>query len=114
MLLRLLGLPMSLPAAGLKFVFRTLAETAENELMDDGPVKEELLELQLQLEEGEIDEADYAEREQFLFQRLRDIRAYREQMLRERIEAARETGDEDDAGSGAAVIETGLDQYGER
>jgi hypothetical protein len=121
-LFKLLGLPFSLPAAGVKFVFNQLIETAEQEMMDDGPVKEALLELQMRLEEGEIEEAEFAEQELVLFQRLREIRAYREQKFREMIARAQEEQDEE-AGdlrgpisyqAGSVVIETDLDDDEER
>ena len=116
-LFKLLGLPFSLPAAGVKFVFNQLIETAEQELMDDGPVKEALLELQMKLEEGEIEEEEFAEQELVLFQRLREIRAYREQKFREMIAQMQEE-QEEEAGdlrgpiayqAGSVVIETDLD-----
>ncbi|HEV8632850.1 MAG TPA: gas vesicle protein GvpG [Chloroflexota bacterium] len=87
MLLKLLGLPFSLPAAGIKFVFDQLLETAEQEMMDDTPVKEALLELQLRLEEGEISEEEFAAQEAVLFERLREVRAYREARLKEQLAA---------------------------
>ena len=110
MLFKLLGLPFSIPAAGMKFVFNTLVETAEAELMDDGPVKEALLELQLQLEEGEIEEDEYTEHEAVLFQRLREIRAYREAKVQEQIAAMRAQAglDESDEGQRRVVIEANL------
>jgi len=87
-LFKLLGLPFSVPAAGVRFVFNTLVETAEAELLDDGPVKEELLLLQMRLEEGELEEDEFAAQEAVLFQRLREIRAYREQKYLEQLAAA--------------------------
>ena len=45
---------LSLPLSGLKFVFRTLRQVAEEQYTDTGPIKERLLELQLQLESEEI------------------------------------------------------------
>ena len=107
MLFKLLGLPFSLPAAGMRFVFNTLIETAEAELMDDGPVKEELLLLQMRLEEGEIEEDEFAERESALFQRLREIRAYREQKYRDQLAAAgllAEEGDEQEGTTTRRVV----------
>jgi hypothetical protein len=83
MLFKLLGLPVSLPAAGIKFCLQQVLNAAEAELTDPAPVKEELLNLQLQLEEGEISEEDYVEREAVLMRRLREIRAYRERRARE-------------------------------
>jgi hypothetical protein len=121
-LFKLLGLPFSLPAAGVKFVFNQLIETAEQEMMDDGPVKEALLELQMRLEEGEIDEEEFAEHELVLFQRLREIRAYREQKFREmvaRMQEEQEEGVGELRGpisyqAGSVVIETDLDHDEER
>jgi hypothetical protein len=121
-LFKLLGLPFSLPAAGVKFVFNQLIETAEQEMMDDGPVKEALLELQMKLEEGEIEEEEFAEQELLLFQRLREIRAYREQKFREMIARAQEEQEEEvgelrgpiSYQAGSVVIETDLDSDGER
>jgi hypothetical protein len=116
-LFKLLGLPFSLPAAGMRFVFNTLLETAEQEMMDDGPVKEALLELQMKLEEGEIDEDSFAEQEAGLFQRLREIRAYREARFREMIAQAQEEAEERGPisyRSGSVVIETELDADEER
>ena len=75
MLFKLLGAPLSLPLAGVKFVFQQLADIADQELNDESVVHEQLLLLQVQLEEGEIDEVDYAERETELLARLRDIKA---------------------------------------
>ena len=121
-LFKLLGLPFSLPAAGVKFVFNQLIETAEQEMMDDGPVKEALLELQMKLEEGEISEEVFAETELVLFQRLREIRAYREQKFREMIARMQEE-QEGEVGelrgpisyqAGSVVIETDLDHDEER
>ena len=76
-LFKLLGLPVTLPAAGMKFVFEKVAELADQELNDPETIKEQLLLLQMQLEEGEIDEDAYAEQEAVLFQRLRELRERR-------------------------------------
>jgi hypothetical protein len=75
MLFKLLGAPFSLPSAGLKFVFRQLAELADQELNDENVVREQFLLLQVQLEEGEIDEEAYVEQEAVLLARLREIKA---------------------------------------
>ena len=52
--LKLLGLPFSLPAAGVKFIFQQVADLADHELYDESVVHEELLLLQVQLEEGDL------------------------------------------------------------
>jgi hypothetical protein len=74
MLFKLLGLPFSLPVAGLKFVFRQVADLADHELYDESAVHEQLLLLQVQLEEGAIDEDEYVAREAELVLRLREIK----------------------------------------
>jgi Gas vesicle protein G len=64
---------LSLPLSGLKFVFRTLRQVAEEQYTDTGPIKERLLELQLQLESDEITEAEYVQREAEILRELREI-----------------------------------------
>ena len=64
---------LSLPLSGLKFVFRTLRQVAEEQYTDTGPIKERLLELQLQLESEEITEAEYVQREAEILRELRAI-----------------------------------------
>ena len=76
---RLLLLPITAPIAGVRWCLRQAVNIAEEELMDDSAVKDELLELQMALETGDISEDDYAAREAELMRRLREIRAYREQ-----------------------------------
>jgi hypothetical protein len=107
MLLKLLGLPLSLPAAGLRFCFNQIIQAVDAELLDDAPVKEALLLLQLQLEEGEIEEDEFQEREAELFQRLREIRAYREARLREQVA---EQGE--DQGGVVVQVDLGEDDFG--
>src|SRR5919202_1662436 len=75
MLFKLLGAPLTLPVAGMKFVFQQVADLADAELNDESTVHEQLLLLQVQLEDGDIDEDEYLEREAELMQRLRDIKA---------------------------------------
>jgi hypothetical protein len=92
MLLKLLGLPVSVPMAGWRFCINQLIEMAEQEMLDDGPVREALLLLTLQLEEGDVDEAEYVAREAELMQWMREIRAYKEQ--RARAQAGLEPADD--------------------
>lgn len=83
MLFKLLGLPFSLPIAGLRFCFQQILDLAEAEMNDDTVLKEQLLLLQMRLEEGDIEEDEYVEHEAAIFARLREIRARREQQMRE-------------------------------
>jgi hypothetical protein len=82
-LLKLLGLPVSLPAAGIRYCLEKVAEMAEVEMNSEEPVKDELLELQIALEEGTIDDRAYRARETVLLARLREIRERQKALARE-------------------------------
>ena len=101
----LLGLPIS----GFKFVLRTLQQVAEEQYTDSGPIKERLLELQVQLESGEISEEQYTKEETDIFRQLREIE--------NRKRAMAGVSDEDklisSAGSAAASVSADL-SYGRR
>ena len=71
---KLLGAPITLPMAGMKFIFQQVADLADAELNDESVVHEQLLLLQVQLEDGDIDEDTYTEREAELLARLRAIK----------------------------------------
>ncbi|HYV23564.1 MAG TPA: gas vesicle protein GvpG [Candidatus Bathyarchaeia archaeon] len=87
-LFKLLALPITAPAAGIRYCIDKVVEFAEHELTDDEPVREQLLELQLELEEGRVTEEEYTERETVLLARLREVREYRKQLAREAAEAS--------------------------
>lgn len=69
-----------LPISGFKFVFRTLQKVAEEQYTDDAPVKERLLELQLQLEAGEVSEEEYVSEEAAIMRELRAIESRKREM----------------------------------
>jgi hypothetical protein len=82
---RLLTLPYSLPAAGIKYCFNKVLEMAEQEMTDDTAVKEELLLLNMRYDDGEIDEAEFRRQEAPLLARFSEIRAYRKQLAEEQM-----------------------------
>jgi hypothetical protein len=96
--------PLTGPVSGIKWIMRTIQKMADEELLNDQPWKERLIELQMMLEVGDIDEEGYVREEAIVFQALRDIRARREEIARQ-MAAHR---DEDEGGIG---IYTG---YGDR
>ena len=100
----ILLLPLRLPVAGFNWIMKQIQTMADEELLNDQPWKERLIELQMKLEVGDITEEEYAVEEAQVFQALRDIRARREQMARE---AAAARGDDDEPGIG---IYTGYGQ----
>ncbi|MHB8631353.1 MAG: gas vesicle protein GvpG [Candidatus Limnocylindria bacterium] len=82
---KLLTLPYSLPAAGIKYCFSTVIQMAEQEMTDDTAVKEELLLLNMRYDEGEIDETEFRRQEAPLLVRFSEIRAYRKQLAEEQL-----------------------------
>lgn len=90
-LFKLLALPITAPAAGIRYCIEKVVEFAEHEMTDDEPVRMQLMELQIELEEGRVTEDEYAEREAVILARLREIREYRKQMEREAADASAPT-----------------------
>jgi hypothetical protein len=76
----LLFWPVTGPLWMARFSLEQVDGAARRELTDDAPVKEDLLELQLLLELGEIDEEEYLAREAALMARLRETRRRREEL----------------------------------
>jgi len=70
------------PVTGPTFLTRFSLEKVEGavrtELTDDAAVKRDLMELQMQLELGDIDDEEYVEREAELMRRFRQVRDWRE------------------------------------
>ena len=82
---KLLMLPYSLPAAGIKYCLKQVIEMAEQEMTDDTAVKEELMLLNLRFEDGEIDDAEFRRQEAPLLARYSEIRAYRKRIAEEQL-----------------------------
>ena len=80
LLTNLLFFPITGPVAGIKWSLGKVQQVVEEELTDDSAVKQELMELQMQLELGDIDDDEYVRREAELMARLREVRAWRERL----------------------------------
>ena len=91
------------PISGFKFILNTLAKVAEEQYTDDAPVKEQLLHLQVQLDEGEISEEEYIEQESAILQRLRDIENRKREMAGLEAEERQPLSGKVAEGSGASV-----------
>jgi hypothetical protein len=76
----ILFFPLTGPAAGIRWTLDQVTTVVRQELTDDAPVKQELMELQMLLELGDIDDAEYLERERALMERLREVRRWREEL----------------------------------
>ncbi len=62
-----------------EFAFDKVQGVVREELTDDTSIKAELMELQLMLELGDIDDDEYVRREAEVMLKLRDVRHWREQ-----------------------------------
>lgn len=90
------------PVNGFKFIMRQIQELANRELTDDTAIKEQLLELQMRLELGDISDDDYVEAEKEIFARLRVIKA-------RQLEALQQVHT---AETSSLIIEAGGDETG--
>jgi Gas vesicle protein G len=64
---------LMLPFKGFTSVLRTLQKVAEEQYTDDAPLKEALLHLQIELDNGTLTEEQYLEREAQILRELREI-----------------------------------------
>lgn len=80
LLTNILFFPVTGPIAGVRWTLGKVAQVVDDELTDDTPIKQELMELQMQLELGDIDDEEYVRREAELMVRLREVRAWRERL----------------------------------
>ena len=79
LLKHLLFWPVTGPEFLAKFSLDKVQGAVREQLTDDQSVKEDLLSLQMRLELGDIDDAEYVAEEAKLMARLRDVRRWREE-----------------------------------
>jgi hypothetical protein len=79
MLFKILGAPVTAPLAGFKFILHQIQNLADQELFDEHRIHDDLLLLNAELDDGEISEEEFLEREAAIMVRLREARARREQ-----------------------------------
>ena len=100
LLSNLLFFPVTGPIAGIKWSMGQVQKVVEEELTDDAPVKQALMELQMQLELGDIDDDEYVAREAVIMGRLREVRAWKERFGQATsggpVRVARPTEDDDE------------------
>lgn len=124
LLKHLLFWPVTGPKFLIDFAVGQVEGVVKENLTDDSEVKAELMELQLLLELGDIDDDEYVRREAALMQRFREIRDWREQFgmgvsggpvrVQAQAEEAEPEPDEEEkkpqvASSGEATIDLHLD-----
>jgi hypothetical protein len=111
----LLFWPVTGPLFLADFSLGKVQGVVREELTDDTRIKAELMELQLKLELGDIDDDEYVAQEAALMQQLREVRHWREQFgmgvsggpvrVQAAPDAAAEFVDEEDARAAAAAAE---------
>src|ERR1051325_4387536 len=79
----ILLLPLRLPVAGFEWIMKQIQTMANEELLNDQPWKERLIELQMRLELGGMSEEEDAGEEGQGFRAPREIRARKEEMARQ-------------------------------
>lgn len=70
--------PFTGPIDGTMWTLDKVQRAVQEQLVDDTPIKEDLMRLQLDLEAGEIDDDEYIVREGEIMKRLREVREWRE------------------------------------
>lgn len=78
LLTNILLAPFLGPVWASKWTLEKVDRVVREELTDDTPIKEDLMELQMKLEMGEIDDAEYLRREAEIMKQLRAVREWRE------------------------------------
>src|ERR1700757_5359329 len=61
------------PFKGWNFIMNTLRKVAEEQWTDDAPLKEQLLHLQVELEDGTLTEEQYLEAEAAILREIREV-----------------------------------------
>ena len=80
LLTHILFWPVTGPVAGIKWTLGKVQRVVEDELVDDTSIKQDLMELNMRSEIGEIDDAEYIAEEAKLMLRLRAVREWRERL----------------------------------
>lgn len=98
LLSKILLSPFLGPVWGTQWTLEKVDRAVREELSDDTGIKNEFMQLQLELESGEIDDEEYLEREKDIMARLRAVREWREKFGMSTaggpVRVAREEGDE--------------------
>jgi hypothetical protein len=64
------------PIRGIIWIGEKISEQAEHEIYDEAGVREQLMQLELRYDLGEMSEEDYLAAEEILLERMRVIREY--------------------------------------
>lgn len=93
----LLLLPITAPVRGFQFLLESLREEADAVLHDEGRAFAELIDLSMRRSAGQLSEAEFAEQETLLLERLGALREYRDELLQDELETSGDDAPLDDA-----------------
>lgn len=91
-LFKLLALPVTAPAAGIRYCLEKVLEVAEHQMWDEEPVREQLILVNEAYEEGRMPATEFREREAELLARLREIREHKRAAARAQRSAMPDEG----------------------
>ncbi len=91
-LFKLLALPVTAPAAGIRYCLEKVLEVAEHQMWDEDPVREQLILVNEAYEEGRMPEDEFREREAELLARLREIREHKKAAAQAQLSALPDDG----------------------
>jgi hypothetical protein len=91
-LFKLLALPVTAPAAGIRYCLEKVLELAEQQMWDEDPVREQLILVNEAFEERRMPEAEFREREAELLARLREIREHKKAAAQAQLSAMPDEG----------------------
>jgi hypothetical protein len=108
-----------LPFTGFKAIMNTLAKVALEQYTDDAPIKQRLLDLQVQLDNGDITEDEYVEHEAAILRELREIQQRKMELAGVSPDEMQSGGfagapKETDLGEASFEVSTFLDEKKER
>ena len=70
--------PFTGPIDGTMWTLDKVQRAVQEQLVDDTPIKEDFMRLQIELDAGDIDDEEYLVREAEIMRRLREVREWRE------------------------------------
>lgn len=94
---------LMLPFTGFRSIMNTLMKVAMEEYTDDAPLKEELLNLQMRLDMGDITEDEYVEGEAQILKMLREVQNRKRELAGQPPEESQGLSGKVMEGSGAAL-----------
>lgn len=107
LMLKLLGdvlsAPVNGPIRGFEFILNAIRDQVESEGLDESKLHGELMQLGMRYQAGEMDDAEYAAKEDAILEQMNEIRRLKESLAQEELDA----GGSALADEGNAIEESG-------